>query len=121
VQYLLIFFGGGLGCVLRYIVSVTVNVAHPIFPLGTLMVNVIGSFLAGFLISFLALRLGEATPWHLALVTGFLGGFTTFSAFSYETVSLFLSSPGMALVNIGANIGLSVAAAAAGFYLSRVV
>lgn len=86
---LLIFFGGGVGSLLRYGLSRWINnTVITEFPLGTFLVNIIGCFLIGFIIYY-AERYGEhAQQWRLLLVTGLCGGFTTFSAFSLENVQL---------------------------------
>ena len=86
---LLIFFGGGVGSLLRYGLSRWINnTVITEFPLGTFLVNIIGCFLIGFIIYYVE-RYGEhAQQWRLLLVTGLCGGFTTFSAFSLENVQL---------------------------------
>ncbi len=83
---------GGVGCVLRYLISSGLNTwLGRAFPYGTLAVNVIGSFIIGVVFE-VALRGSVMSPTlRLALTAGFLGGLTTFSAFSFETVELFLN------------------------------
>lgn len=86
---LLVFVGGGLGSVMRYALSHVINksTTSP-FPFGTFVVNVIGCFLIGF-IMFYSSRFGDrAEQWRFFLATGLCGGFTTFSAFSLESISL---------------------------------
>jgi fluoride exporter len=83
-QLLIIFLGGGFGSTCRYIVSSLITQQfETTFPLGTLTVNVLGSFLIGAI-----LAIGEkhqwSSIWTYLLVTGFCGGFTTFSTFAYE-------------------------------------
>jgi fluoride exporter len=83
---LIIFVGGGLGAIARHIVaSMTAQMAGTGFPWGTLAVNLIGAILIGIVVEMLALKTNLAPEWRLFLVTGILGGFTTFSAFSLET------------------------------------
>ena len=85
----LVFIGGGLGSVMRYALSHVINksTTSP-FPFGTFVVNVIGCFLIGF-IMFYSARFGDrAEQWRFFLATGLCGGFTTFSAFSLESISL---------------------------------
>jgi CrcB protein len=86
---LLIFFGGGIGSLLRYGLSRWINnTIISEFPLGTFIVNIIGCFCIGFIIYYTE-RFGEqAQQWRLLLATGLCGGFTTFSAFSLENVQL---------------------------------
>ncbi|MBD3750094.1 MAG: fluoride efflux transporter CrcB [Sphingobacteriales bacterium] len=84
---LVIFIGGGLGSVLRYLVNRWVLTwFHLSFPLGTFLVNVLGCFLIGFFIFYI--NKSQPLPLRLFLVTGFCGGFTTFSSFAFENVEL---------------------------------
>ena len=85
-KYLLILLGGGVGSVLRYSlgVAVTQQISSR-FPLGTFLINVSGSFLIGLLMGWFTYRPTVPVHWRLLLVTGFLGGFTTFSSFEWET------------------------------------
>ncbi|HEY1096462.1 MAG TPA: fluoride efflux transporter CrcB [Alphaproteobacteria bacterium] len=88
--YIVIFAGGGFGAVLRFLVSSLVSRHHPgsAFPWGTLAVNLTGAFLIGLIIELGALKLNLSQTSRAFLVTGILGGFTTFSAFSLETTLL---------------------------------
>ncbi|WP_461831588.1 fluoride efflux transporter CrcB [Aquifex sp.] len=81
--------GGAAGSVLRYLLSKFVQVFLGIsFPLGTMFVNILGAFLIGFSFSFLVERLAVHPLYRFLLITGFLGGFTTFSTFTYESLTL---------------------------------
>ena len=85
---ILIFVGGGIGSIARYALMQAISryiTPGSAFPWHTLGVNVLGAFLIGLLIEILALRIAMPAPPRFLLVTGFLGGFTTFSAFSMET------------------------------------
>ena len=86
---LIVFIGGGLGSIARYLVNRWVGgTLTSVYPYGTFLVNIIGCFLIGFLI-FFTQRAGTSTiSWRLFLVTGFCGGFTTFSSFAFENVEL---------------------------------
>lgn len=85
---LLVFFGGGVGSVARYLVGLaTLRAFGPAFPIGTLAVNVTGSFAMAIAFHFAGKTLPDA--WRLALATGFLGGFTTYSSFNQESVAMF--------------------------------
>lgn len=83
---------GAVGCISRYLISSGLNTwLGKAFPYGTLAVNIIGSFIIGIIFE-IALRGSVMSPtMRLALTTGFLGGLTTFSSFSFETVELFLN------------------------------
>lgn len=90
-SFFLIGIGGALGAMLRHGVNIGAGRIFGLnFPYGTIIVNVIGSFLMGVLIAYLARRLGASNhELRLFLATGFLGGFTTFSAFSLDAVALY--------------------------------
>lgn len=106
MQLLYIGIFGGLGCVARYLLSGwTYSLVGRGLPYGTLAVNVAGSFLLGLLMTF-GLRSALISPeLRLGLTVGFLGGFTTFSTFSYETMRLLEEG---SLWQAGANIVLNV-------------
>lgn len=88
-MWVLVACGGAAGSVLRVAVATAVTRwTGPAFPYGTLVVNVAGSLLIGVLYVLLVERLPAASLWRAGLMTGVLGGFTTFSAFSLETVTL---------------------------------
>ena len=112
--------GGALGSIGRWLVGVAASsMTASTFPYGTLAVNVTGSFVAGALVG-LADGRGLATPARLALVTGFVGGYTTFSAFAVETMRLAeQQGAGAAALNVGANLAIGIAAAAVGLALGR--
>ncbi len=97
---------GGLGCVARYLASSwTYQLLGRNFPYGTLLVNIVGSFLLGMLLTF-GIRGGYFSPEvRLGMATGFMGGFTTFSTFSYETLRFLEDGR---FWQAGANIGLNV-------------
>lgn len=91
MSYLVVFLGAGIGGALRQAVNVltlrTFDIAA--FPAGTLAINVVGSLAIGLVAGYFAVRGPDFGPaWRLFLTTGILGGFTTFSAFSLETVLL---------------------------------
>lgn len=87
-ELILIFLGGGMGSVCRYGVGAYMLKSVVVrFPLATLMANVLGCLLIGLLMGYLSNR--SASLWSLLLVTGFCGGFTTFSTFSNETFQYF--------------------------------
>lgn len=88
-RFSLIFIGGGCGCLLRYVVAGWAQrLGNGSFPSGTLAVNLIGCLLIGFLASLLTGPYLIREQYRLAILVGLLGGFTTFSTYSWETVSL---------------------------------
>jgi CrcB protein len=116
MQFLLVFLGGGLGSCLRYAARLVVESSR--FPYATLAVNVIGSFAAGWIVH-LALRQQIAPGWKLFLMTGVLGGFTTFSAFSGETIELLVAGRSRAAaINVLVSVVVCLLAAGAGFRIA---
>ncbi|HLU14631.1 MAG TPA: fluoride efflux transporter CrcB [Burkholderiaceae bacterium] len=89
LNFLLVFVGAGLGGAARYAVnSAALVYLGPSFPFGTLVVNVFGSLVMGLFAGWTPLLGEHLHAWRLILTTGFLGGFTTFSAFSLDVVML---------------------------------
>lgn len=113
--------GGAVGSVLRYLfVKLAEELFGAVFPYGTLGVNVIGGLIAGLLSVMLAERFAAVPEWRGLLMVGVLGGFTTFSAFSVDTLRLFeQTGGGAAAVNILANVVLSLLACFVGIWLAR--
>ncbi|PTB20643.1 fluoride efflux transporter CrcB [Trinickia symbiotica] len=83
-----IFIGAGLGALLRWVLSLSLNAVFPTVPLGTLASNMIGGYLIGVAIVFFSAKAGIPPEWRLFIITGFMGGLTTFSTFSAEVVTL---------------------------------
>ncbi|MCZ7886527.1 MULTISPECIES: fluoride efflux transporter CrcB [Agrobacterium] len=121
INIALVAAGGAIGSVFRYLVGVwSVRLAGAHFPWGTLAVNVAGSFMIGFLVELVARRLNASMEMRLFLVTGVLGGFTTFSSFSLDAVSLFeRGTLGLSAVYVLASLVVSIAAVFAGLALGR--
>jgi len=117
-QYVFIGLGGFLGSIARFgLASVIQNRTESLFPYGTLAVNVIGCFVIGLLMTLFQERVTAGPNLRLFLVIGLLGGFTTFSSFSYDTFAMLKSGN---LLGAGLNAGMSLfgclAATWAGFY-----
>ncbi len=122
-DFLLIGAGAFLGANLRYWVasafSTWLGVA---FPYGTLFINISGSFLLGFVLTFIGNRLVADPGLRLLMGTGFLGGYTTFSTFSYDTVVLLERGDFLpALTNSAASLLGSLVAAYLGISLARLL
>ena len=112
MPYVIVFLGAGLGGALRHGVNVAAErLLGQGFPLGTLVVNVGGSFLMGVLAGYFAFRPGLPQDLRVFLTTGILGGFTIFSAFSLDTALLVeRHSYALATGYIAGSVGLSIAA-----------
>ncbi|MDO3436916.1 fluoride efflux transporter CrcB [Rhizobium sp. CBN3] len=121
IQALLVALGGAIGSVLRYYVGQwALKLMGPAFPWGTLAVNVVGCFVIGVFAELVARKFNASVELRLLLITGFLGGFTTFSAFSLDAISLFERGEAVAGgIYIAASVGLSMAAVFAGLAIMR--
>lgn len=114
--------GAALGAWLRWALAMAWNPLLPALPLGTLAANVMGGFLVGVAGEALGRMAEVPAEWRLFVITGFLGGFTTFSTFSAETVGLFERGlPGAALLLVCAHVVGSVAATVAGIACVRAI
>ncbi|AZQ69236.1 fluoride efflux transporter CrcB [Silicimonas algicola] len=117
---MMVALGGALGASARYLAGIGILrlVGHTALPLGILAVNIVGSFLMGVFITLAAHRgLTHLSP---LVATGFLGGFTTFSSFSLETVTLWeRGEAGLAALYVALSVGVSVAALAGGILAAR--
>jgi CrcB protein len=117
---LLVGTGSFIGGVLRYLISFPLLHKYPHgFPWGTLMVNILGCFLIGLLYGYVN-KVSLAGEWRMFLATGVLGGFTTFSAFSNETITLFNNGQsGSAALYVGSSVIIGLLATVFGMYLTR--
>jgi fluoride exporter len=121
MNYLLVFIGGGLGSSLRHLINVaSTRWLGTAFPYHTLIINITGSLVMGLIAGYLAFR-GEASPhWRLFLMTGILGGYTTFSAFSLDAALLYeRGEMALALLYVAGSVMLSIAGLFAGLALVR--
>lgn len=120
--YLVVGIGGALGAVLRYTMSQLLPYTKSGLPLATLLVNVIGSFLIGVLYVLIVERSGDAGLWRELLIVGLCGGFTTFSAFSMETLHLWQSGQiQTALIYIVLSVVFCIVAALVAVSLTRLI
>ena len=112
-EFLLVGAGGALGSMLRY--GGNILYQHKSFPLTTFLINIIGSFVIGIVMGY-CLKNESSHNWKLFLATGICGGFTTFSAFSFENLLLLQNGKVVtALLYIAASVMLGIAAAWLGF------
>ena len=120
---ILVALGGGLGASARYLTNLAaLRFAGPSFPWGTFAVNVIGSFAMGLLIAILTRRTGTSMEVRSFLATGFLGGFTTFSAFSLDFALMWERGDHWhGAVYLLASVLLSILALFGGLFLVRAV
>lgn len=121
INYLAVFVGGGLGSVARLFVSSQMAKHMGTgFPWGTLAVNLIGALAIGFLVEALALKTEMPDHVRYLAITGFLGGFTTFSAFSLETAHMWMRGDfGMAVTYAAISVVGTVALVLLAMYLFR--
>lgn len=118
---LLAAFGGAIGSVLRYLVGVfSVRWFGPGFPWGTFAANVVGSFIIGLMVEMIARRFNASMELRVFIVTGILGGFTTWSSFSLDTMMLFeRGAIAAAAAYVIGSLVVSFAAVFAGLALGR--
>lgn len=120
---LIVFVGAGCGGVLRYGTNLAaIRLLGEAFPFGTFLINVAGSFVMGLVAAAALARIGlfGQPEWRLFLMTGVLGGFTTFSAFSLDTAYLWERDEfGLAILYVGGSVAVSLAAVSAGLWLVR--
>jgi CrcB protein len=112
--------GGAIGSMLRYAVAlVMVEKLGPGFPWHTALINVVGSLCIGFVAAYLQSGVGVPPYVGVFLTVGILGGFTTFSTFSFDTVTLLSESPALAIAYCVGSVVLGVLAAIAGLAFGR--
>ena len=123
MNLVLIALGGALGAVSRFLLGNAVSKAiGSALPYGTFVVNVIGCFAMGLLMTIIVDRELLPASWRLFLCVGLLGGFTTFSSFAYEGLILLNEGRLLAVLTyVGGSVGLGLVAAAAGVLCARAV
>ena len=120
IKILYIAIGGAFGSILRFSISNLFKTYFPYFPIGTLVINIIGSFFIGLFVSYLNNKAISELIIRYILIIGFLGSFTTFSAFSIETLELFKQDKVfLSLIYIMLSVILSIFAAYVGFNLMK--
>jgi fluoride exporter len=119
--YILVFIGGGLGSTLRHTINmVCARLLGTAFPYHTFIINITGSTVMGLIAGYLAFKGGASQPWRLFLMTGILGGYTTFSAFSLDAAMLYEKGEiGLAALYVVGSVVLSIAGLFAGLALVR--
>jgi fluoride exporter len=112
-KYLAVMLGGATGAVARFIVgTLVVRFYSAIFPLGTFLINVTGSFFIGLLMTFFLNRPAVHPNWRLFLITGILGGYTTFSSFEWEALATWRSgAEWIAVIYLGASVIMGLGSA----------
>ena len=123
MNLLIIALGGALGAVSRFLLGNAVSRALGSFlPYGTFVINIVGCFAMGLLMTIIVDREMIPAAWRLFLCVGFLGGFTTFSSFGYEALMLLTEGRMLAaLAYAGGSVVLGLVAAAAGVLCARAV
>ena len=120
LNFIFVGIGGATGACLRYSLSVWLAREAIRLPVATLTANLLGAFLAGVITTWFWSRGLFGSPLQLLLVVGFLGGFTTFSAFSVETLRLVeAGNEGLALLNVTVNVAGSLLAVFVGAWLAH--
>jgi CrcB protein len=122
-DFLAISIAAVLGANLRYLLSrFAARELGPVFPYGTLFINVVGSFLVGFFVIWTTERALVDPRWRLLVVIGFCGSFTTFSSYAFETMAYFEQGQwGLMVTNIFSNNLLCLGGALVGMGLARVL
>ncbi len=123
VDFLIISLGAIAGANARYVLSrFAAKMLGPIFPYGTLIINVSGSFIVGIFMIWTTERVLLDPRWRLLVIIGFCGAFTTFSSYAFETVAYFEKGQWtLMLINIASNNLLCIAAAIGGMATARLL
>ncbi len=121
LEVIIVTIGGGLGSAARYLVSTWAAARFGAgFPYGTLIVNIVGCFIIGAFVTMTTERLIISPYWRLFVTVGIVGGFTTFSSFSYETIHLLQEAEVLrAFYNVGFNVIVGFSATWLGISFAR--
>jgi fluoride exporter len=122
-KILLVGLGGFTGSIARYLSTRSIDqMVNTIFPYGTLAVNVVGSFILGIIYGWIVQKGGDGENTRLLLITGFCGGFTTFSAFAFENLNLIdQKMTGMSLLYIISSVVAGILAVAIGAMIGKAI
>jgi CrcB protein len=122
MNYLVVLIGGGIGALLRYITTEFIkSIINIKFSVSILFVNCIGALIIGFLVNIFGNFLIDV-KWKLFIITGFLGGYTTFSTYSLETVQYFINGNiKQAVMNIILNNILCILFVLIGMYVNKII
>ena len=122
-EFLVISLGAVAGANARYYLSrVAAKELGPVFPYGTLFINIVGSLIVGFFVIWTTERVLADPRWRLLVVVGFCGSFTTFSSYAFETMAYFEQGQWLPLlINVVSNNVLCLGGALAGMALARVL
>ncbi len=122
-DFLAISLAAIVGANLRYLLSrLAAREFGPVFPYGTLAINIVGSFIVGFFVIWTSERVLVDARWRLLVVVGFCGSFTTFSSYAFESMAYFEQGQwGLMLTNVLSNNLLCLGGALAGMALARVL
>ena len=120
--YLAVFGGAGFGALLRWVLGSWLNPVWPLMPLGTVAANLLGGLLVGVASAFFTHHAAMAPEWRLLVITGFMGGLTTFSTFSAEVVHMIgRQQYAAALATAGVHLIGSLALTGLGIWLASAV
>jgi CrcB protein len=121
-EFILVFIGGGTGSIARFLVGKAYSSWNPGFPLATLTSNFLSCVVFGLVLMLGVEKTNLTYPFKLLLITGFCGGFSTYSAFTFETVDLFKNGQNvMAFSNIILNFAISVGGLYLGMMASKLI
>ena len=120
-KLIVVAFGGAIGAIARYWLGDLISSRLPMqFPLGTFLINVTGSFIIGFFLTLVGQRISVHPNWRLFIAVGFVGAYTTFSTFEYETLKLIEEgSPVSAALNVTLSLFLGFVAVWLGVTAAR--